>query len=185
MDPGASAQKGETFMVRVINPQRKKCYETYLLHDITKEMVRTPLQLKKELVRLLNSAENLVSPESIGYMKGSAKLSIRSCDDIEDIWASVSKGEKITLWCYKAIESIADDAIGSDSNDISRKSKGKRKCKVFAMEEKNERIEAIITSLCEKHAMAYTIIQYRLWVEMMWAHTSKCKSACKCSKVFD
>ena len=91
--------------------------------------MHTPLQLRKEILK--EFGEDLVSPDcnfSVGYIKGSTKLSIRLCDDIEDIWLSVSRAENVTLWCDKVRDSI-DDASGSDSDDpdTTRKSKGKKK----------------------------------------------------------
>ena len=137
--------------------------------------MNTPLQLRKEILKQFG--EDLVSSDfnfSVGYIKGSTKLSIRSCEDIEDIWSSVSRGENVTLWCDKVRDSI-DDASGSDSDDpdITRKSKGNKKQKMSALEAKNERIEGIVASLREKHATAYTTIQYRLWAEMVDVGTHK------------
>lgn len=156
----------EAYHLLHIEPIRTSPYHpqadprTYILHDITRETVHTPLQLRKELLQQFGF--------SSGYMKGSAKLSTRSCVDIQDIKASVLKHEKITLWCDKVRDSIVDDASGSDSDDISKISKEKReKRKVSAMEERNECSEAIVTSLHEKHAQMFTTIQYHLWAEMI------------------
>ena len=68
--------KKVNFKVRVTNPLRKE-YETYVLSDVTKEVVSTPMDLRKELDKQLG--DELVSSTldfSMGYIKGNSKVTI-------------------------------------------------------------------------------------------------------------
>ena len=69
---------------------------------------------------------------------------------------------RVVLWC----EGVGYHA-GSDSDDDFPKNRHKKRKRMSAMEEKNERIEDVVKSLRKKHEDCYTSIQYRLWAEMM------------------
>ena len=94
-------------------------------------------------------------------MKGSLKVSIRTPADMKDVWLQVSKGENVVLWC----EGVGHNS--SDSDVELPKKRQKKREKMSALEEMNERIEDIVKSLHQKHNDHYTPIQYRLWAEMV------------------
>ena len=35
----------------------------------------------------------------VGYLNGASVVSIRNEDDLAEIWSSLLKGDKVTLWC--------------------------------------------------------------------------------------
>ena len=75
------------FKVRVTNPMKKKEYATYVLRDISKDIVSNPMDLRRELYRQFGS--ELVSSDlkfAIGYVKGSSYVYIRSVADMDDVW---------------------------------------------------------------------------------------------------
>ena len=141
----------------------------------------TPLELKREIWKQFGS--DLVSPEldfAVGYMKGNSKMSIISPVDIQDVWTSVDKGDSTNLWCEKVRVSKRkandDSGSNSDSDDgdggtsvykSKKKKRKKKKRKLSFMEEKNDRIESIISSLREKHGDKFSMIQYRMWSELI------------------
>ena len=70
-----------------------------MLRDIAKESVKSPLHLK-EIWKQFGS--EIVSSDldfPVGYMKGNSKMNITTTADVNDVWASVKKGESISLWC--------------------------------------------------------------------------------------
>ena len=155
--------------VRVINPHRKSDCETCVLHNIGSHNISTPDCLRREIWKQFGS--DVVSSKldfPIGYMKGGSKISIKSVSDIQDVWGYVRSGTNITLWCNGLLSSEKhQSSSGSDDEDISVGRKPKRKKKLSALEEKNERVEGFMSELREKHGIRFTSIQYRIWAEML------------------
>ncbi len=165
--------------VRVINPEKKSQYETYVLRNIGSHSISTPMCLKKEILTQFGS--DLVSHKldfPVGYMKGGTKLSIRTASDVQDVWMYVRNGDNVSLWC-SGVHSLSQkdqSSSGSESEDTSfsrRKPKRKKRKRVSALDEKNKRVEEIVTNLRQKHGTQYTTIQYRLWGEMVDVGTHK------------
>ena len=66
--------------------------------------------------------------------------------------------------------SDSDGSSGDDSQSTRRSKKKKHKKKrrkLSLMEERNERIEGTISSLSEKRGDKFTMIQYRIWSELI------------------
>jgi len=158
------------FNVKIINPVKKKEFETYVLRDVSKDHISTPTLLRKELLQqfgesLVSSAEDF----AVGYYRGCCKLSICSPADTEEVWKCACKGENITLWCNGPKQTRIE--IGSDSEeDLPKQRKRQKRC---ALDEKNRRVEKLASSLREKHGDTFTKIQYRLWAEMVDVGTHK------------
>ena len=114
-------------------------------------------------------------------MKGSTKVSIRSTADVADIWMHVRRGDHISLWCEgirpKAVRSEASDSESCD-DEWPPKKKRRRKRKLSALDEKNNRVEDIVSTLRGKHSDQYTTIQYRLWAEMIDVGTHRLGILC-------
>ena len=166
--------KRMNFNVKIINPEKKKEFKTYVLRNVTKYSISTPPLLRKELLQQFG--DRLVSRKqdfAVGFMKNSSKVSIRSSADIEDVWQYALKGDQITLWCHGITASKRKNAASDSESDeelFQDTSKQTKKRKLSALEEKSERVEKIVTSLREKHANRFTTIQFRLW-----ADTQVCK----------
>ena len=93
-------EKQVNLNVRVINPDKKKDCEVYVLREITESVVSTPQSLIEELQRqfgtqLVPTAHHF----PVGYMKGSTKASIRTPADVADVWTHLNRGDQIALWC--------------------------------------------------------------------------------------
>ena len=163
--------------LKIINPAKKSEYETYILRNIESSQISTPMALKKEIfTQLGNEYVSSKLDFAVGYMKSGTKLWIRTGSDVHDLWNFVHRGENISLWCNGRFarnrvssESDSDDA----SPPSAKKPRRKKRKKVSALDEKNNRVEEIVTNLREKHGSLYTSIQYRLWAEMVDVGTHK------------
>ena len=177
-------RRAYSFRVRVFNPDCRKQYDTLMLRDIAEESVSSPLDLKKEIWKQFGS--EVVSSDldfPVGYMNGNSKMSIISAADVNDVWGSIKKKENVSLWCDRVRARSKRKADNSESNTDSddsgsdvdttvhknkkRKKRKKKKQKLSAMEERNERIENNVSSLREKHGDKFTLIQYRMWSELI------------------
>ena len=69
------------FNVRVVNPKRKREYETYVLHNVGG--VSSPDELRKEILKQFGSTtvSNKVD-FSLGYIKSGSKVWIRTSSDV-------------------------------------------------------------------------------------------------------
>lgn len=155
--------------VRVTNPLRKKEYETYVLRDVTKEAVSTPMELRKEIY--MQFGAELVSSTldfSVGYIKGNSKVTIHSPADVDDVWNIItSKGEAVNLWCDRVTKRDEESSENeSEQEDCAVRLKSKKK-KLSALEKKNERIEILVEKLRKKHNGKFTTLQLRLWAEVV------------------
>ena len=154
--------------VRVINPDKKKEYEIYILRNVTKDKVTSPQLLRKELLHQFS--DKIVSPKlnfSVGFIKSGAKVTIQSSTDINDVWQCALRGENITLWCVGIRSGTHDessDSVESDSENVEPTSKRK---KLSYIDEKTKHIGNLVTTLKTKHGNQFTTIQYRLWAEML------------------
>ena len=83
--------------MKVLNPENKKEYKTVTLRGLSQENIDTPTKLK-EIISVQCDGLNPENME-VGYFVHSKKLWLNSRLDISDVWNSVDKGEKLTLWC--------------------------------------------------------------------------------------
>jgi len=160
------------FNVRLINPMKKKEYETYVLRDIPKESLSSPMDLKEELYKQFGN--DLVSPSlsfAVGYVKGSSTVSIRTPDDMNDVWKmpGTIRGNTV-LWCEKAVKkrgsSFASDEDIESEDEFGPLPK-RKKTKVSALDQKIRRIDNLVEKLKAKHEGKFTNIQLRLWAEVV------------------
>ena len=150
-------------------------HNNYVLHEVSSDNVTTPDCLKKEILRQLGP--DVASPKlnfPVGYIKSTNKLWIKSGSDIKDVWSYVKRGDSISLWC-NGCRGLTVSSESEEDERCSRlsKPKPKKKGRVSALDEKNERVEKIVTELRAKHGNQYTSIQYRLWAEMVDVGTHK------------
>lgn len=164
------------FNVRVINPNKKSQYETYVLHDVGR--VATPDDLREELLKQFG--RTIVSQKldfSIGYIKTGNKVWIRGVSDIDDVWAFMRKGDSISLWCNGITSSAARDQSSSETeseDDFRPRKPKKKKRKISALEEKNDRVERFSRSFVknlEQSTTPFNIGYGQKW--WMLEHTSE------------
>lgn len=109
----------------------------------------------------------------VGCLQGSNVVSIRSKEDILEIWAGIQKGASAILWCdglkqgsRKRARSSSDDEPGEIGNTKKKRQRG---------DDKADKVEATIKELKAKNGdNSYTPMQYRVWSEMIvgGVHTS-------------
>ena len=78
--------------VKIFNPESKKEQHVFVLRDVTQAVASTPETLMEELRRQFGSHVHKRHHFSIGYMKGSLKVSIRTPADRRDVWLRASCG---------------------------------------------------------------------------------------------
>ena len=116
----------------------------------------------KEVIK--SQLENdLVEHFDVGYYQGTTVVSIRSSQDLKEIWQEMKSGTKIVLWCdglrehEKILGKRKRNSAFSDDSDSVRSP---------AINEREKKIEEIMATLQEKHARKFTQMQYRIWSEM-------------------
>ena len=73
-----------------------KTCKTFTLRDINLSQVSTCNQLKQAIKTLL--ADDVISDFDVGYYQASTVVSIRSPQDIMEIWNDMRKGVNVILW---------------------------------------------------------------------------------------
>jgi len=140
-----------------------KC-KTFTLRDVNVSQVITRDQLKR--VIKLQLAGDVTDDFDVGYYQATTVISIRSPQDVMEVWNDVKKGVKVILWCDGLQESNPTTAKSrkrsrkksysdSDSDkDIivtSGRSANKKK-----KTDKDEQLEKIVNELKELHEQQYT-----------------------------
>ena len=148
-------------IIKLINPDKKSIFETYVLREVGAFNISTPLQLKEHIFKQFG--DQLVSSRldfPVGYIKAGSKVWIRTDADIKDVWSFISKGDTISFWCHGI--NISED-VDDNEESPTRKPKRKKRRKTTYMEEKNERVDGLVSQLREKHGELYNGVQYCLW----------------------
>ena len=146
--------------LRFLPPKNSK---TFTVRNVSTATV-TSVDGLKDLIKtqLLGEVANKFD---LGYiMHGSSVVSLRSKEDILEVWSNVNKGANIILWCdglLKTNKRVRDYTSSEEEEEIG---KAKRKKKGV---EREERVEMILKELKQRHGeSAYTPMQYRVWAEM-------------------
>jgi hypothetical protein len=113
----------------------------------------------------------------VGYFQNYSVVTLRSPEDIQEIWSSLSKGTnftKVTLWCDGSSSRSSrkrkkqDDSEDDDSGaECSSKSRKKTKD-----EEKDKEIQKLIERLksthCLSHSQVKTYTQHVHQTQIQW-----------------
>ena len=142
--------------------------KTFALRNITPSLVQTQAQLKT-LIKAQLDAE-LVHEFDVGCIQNNTVVSLRSPQDIQEVWASVLRGQSVTLWCdglrapcgRSAKKRLSSRATQDDSDDDDAVQTKKRK----KSDERQECVEKTMKQLQLMHDKKYTQMQYRVWSEM-------------------
>ena len=161
------------FYLKIFNPTNKKEYKLYTVRGLSPD-IDSPDKLKRVLAT--QYGDLLPQPDDIevGYFNQSKKIWISNRLDLNDVWALVGKGEKITLWCMGVTESATGmgqrkrpcEDIGSNSHGGTEPGT-KRAKKLTTTEQKKALVEDYEQKLQEKHQDKYTRFQIKLWAEML------------------
>ena len=112
--------------------------------------------------------EDLCDEFDVGYYQNNSVVTIRSADDISELWA---KGERLILWCNGlkfcskgSKHPRANEESDSDAEQCSKKAKKKKQRKESETE---ERVKEAMEELKQCHTKSgYTAMQFRIWAEM-------------------
>ena len=89
------AEDKVNFNVKIFNPENKKEQHVFVLRDVTQAVASTPETLMEELQRQFGSHVHKRHHFSIGHIKGSLEVSIRTPADMRDVWLRASKSESV------------------------------------------------------------------------------------------
>ena len=76
---------------------KKGAVKTFTLRDVNLSRVSTRDQLKQVIKTQL--ADDVIGDFDVGYYQASTVVSIRSPQDVMEIWNDVRKGVNVILWC--------------------------------------------------------------------------------------
>lgn len=156
-------------LLKAVNRKKKTAgAKTFTLRNVNPSIINTCSQMKA-LIR--DQLQNDITEGNfdIGYMQSNTVISIRSKEDLAEIWANLKKGTNITLWCdglrvatgagisrqkrHHQTNSDSDVDSGDEDNPPSKK------------KSKEDRVQKIVDDLKKQHGEKYTIMQYRIWAE--------------------
>ena len=104
----------------------------------------------------------------VGYYQASTIVSIRSPQDVREIWNDVKRGVNHILWCDGLKESNtmssntrkrSKDSESDSDEDVVKTVTNKKK----KQSRKDEKLKEIVTELKELHGQQYTPMQYHIW----------------------
>ena len=111
----------------------------------------------------------------VGYYQGSTVVSIRSRQDLTEVWNDVKAKKKVTLWCdglkeeecpkNKKRKQAELDSEESDDEEADYRRKSGNKKRKYKL--KDKRLEGIVADLKQKHGNTYTALQYHIWAELI------------------
>ena len=169
--PEASVGVVSKILLKAMGSLAKKDPKTFTLRNVDTVGVNSEEKLKLLIRTQLH--KDIVSGEfDVGYLQGSTVVSIRSSQDLLEIWNDVRKGTKTILWCNGLKEGNpksrkrkqADDSDVDSDNDAG-KTTSKRKR--FTPEAREKKVKETVSKLKEKHGNSFTQMQYRIWSEMI------------------
>ena len=143
-----------------------KDFKVFTLRDINPKKIASCKDLI-DLIRTQINDDVTSTSFEVGFMQNNSAVTIRSSEDLSDIWSQMLKGKSIMLWCDGMISKEngrrrPDDDFDDDITDQQQTKKRKRKDTI-----REDQVEEIIQSLKAKHNAAYTQMQYRVWSEMI------------------
>ena len=153
----ASTLHGQTILLKVINPAKKREYKVFQID------VLTSVDSEKELRKVIfdKVGKNVVPFDvnfEVGYYEGNTRMSFPRNDEFKEKLCQVAK-EGRYLWCYGNKEEEEEET--DDAPPVA-----KRKKAVNSVELKAETVDAIANELKKKHGDKYTKIQCKLWAEV-------------------
>ena len=171
----------DKIILKAVSRGTKKDLRAYVLRNIETASVCTVDDMKN-LIRNQLRREIILEDFSIGYTQGSTVVGIRSRDDISEFWSCVKSSNKTNLWCdglkvsaplvatnkrnlkMADINSDLDSDFDSETTSSTKKKKKKKKARISYEEEE---VQEVVDSLKQKHGSDFTVMQYRMWGEMV------------------
>lgn len=156
--------------IRAVGKTKKKDTKTFVLRNICVQDVTTVMALKDVIKKQLGSDID-DGDFDVGVMEGSSVVNLRTQDDLKEFWVEAKKGSRVFLWC-DALKEV-NTKSGSrrrtlDGSDSDEDRKGKSKKRRVTGQDKEERVQETIEALKQQQgASSYTMMQLRIWSEMI------------------
>ena len=107
-----SQKRTESMLLKAVCKSTKQSSKTFTLRDVDIASVNSRDQLKMVIKEQLQ--DDLVKEFDVGYYQSSTVVSIRSPQDLAEVWNDFKGGKKVTLWC---------DGLKEEESAKSRKKK--------------------------------------------------------------
>ena len=172
--------------------KKDACVKTFTLRNVDIDQVSTCDQLKHVILTQLTDDIIIRGDFDVGYYQASTIVSIRSPQDVREIWNDVKRGVKHVLWCDGLKESNTvpsktrkrskkkkDSESDSDEDVVETVTNKKKKQSC-----KDEKLEEVVTDLKELHGQQYIPMQYRIWGEMIVGGLYSSKNECPSTSMF-
>ena len=159
-------------LLKAVRDATRKDRKTFCLRNLNPSSTCTCESLKAVIHQQLKG--DIISGDfDVGYMDKTTVVSIRNSQDLCDIWNDVKKGKSVVIWC----DSLREDTVSLNQKS-SRKRKnadtepdenefGVKRSKLDKQEEKDRKVETVISALKKSHGANFTNMQYRIWSEMI------------------
>ncbi|XP_064390049.1 uncharacterized protein LOC135337959 [Halichondria panicea] len=168
--PQSNAVIPKVFL-KAVSKEKKSHAKTFTLRNVDMVAITTATCLK-EIIRAQLKQEIVpdIHDFDVGYVQGTNVISIRSSEDVQEVWSELKTSSKLILWCDGLKDKPQKRELNCESDDELRTTK-KRKTKSL---EKEDRVQEIVDNLKENHGSKFTIMQLRIWAEMIVGnmHTS-------------
>ena len=156
-------------LLKAVNKKKKNAgAKTFTLRNANSSLVNTYSQMKA-LIRDQLRSDITEGNFDIGYLQSNTVISIRSKEDLAEIWSSLRKGISVTLWCdglkaaaggttsrqKRQLQTHSDSDLdsGDEDNPPSKK------------KAEEDRVQKIVDELKKEHGEKYTMMQFRIWAE--------------------
>lgn len=142
---------------------KSKEFKFFTLRNINPDNIITCKDLVN-LIRTQFSQDIINGPFDVGFIQTNSAVSIRSSDDLLEIWEQAKKGKSVTLWCDGMIPDGLKHPAPADSDEDTDQKKNKKEKNDT---DREDRTAETILKLKAKHGAAFTQMQYRVWSEMI------------------
>ena len=96
--PITQTQQIQKVLLKAVAKHDKKKTKTFTLRNINVAEVDTCSRLKA-LIRAQLREDITASEFDVGFISGTSVVSVRSEEDLAEIWSSQLKGDRVVLWC--------------------------------------------------------------------------------------
>lgn len=157
-------------LLKAVMKGKPKESKMFTLRNLDPNRIVSCKDLMRE-IQVQLSEDMTGSSFDVGFIQGNSAVSIRSNENLVEIWDLVQKGKNIVLWCdgivlAKENRKRSARVDSDDDSEIEQKRRSKKKKKDDSVIE--DKVEEMVQKLKAKHGnTTYTQMQYRIWSEMI------------------
>ena len=144
-----SANVIKKVLLKAVSKSNKKDPKTFTLRNIQSSHISTCHELKF-LIRAQLQEDMIKEDFDVGYLQNSTVISIRSTDDLLEVWENIRRGKNITLWCDGMKSASGKRLLDADSDNESEVGRRVKPAKRKKHEEKEDQVDNIISDLKKK-----------------------------------